>query len=80
MKVLNNLVSNIFYMVHMRQPFFSIVSALVYLSGALLLAAVAGSQSPLTIGGAVLNDGALWSISGLFFLMAYFSLVHLKDK
>ena len=64
----------------MRQPFFSIVSAVVYLLGALLFAGAAEMQVPLTLGGAALSDSVTWAIGGLFFLMAYFSLVHLKYK
>lgn len=67
-------------MVHMRQPFYSIVSAVVYLAGALLLAAVSQSGAVVSVGFTTLNGSALLSVAGLFFIMAYFSLVHLKYR
>jgi hypothetical protein len=67
-------------MIHMRQPFFSIVSALVYLISAMLFAFMAVNSVSVSVGGADLSTSVMQAISGLFFVMAYFSLVHIKYK
>ncbi len=67
-------------MLHMRQPFYSIVSAIIF--GGLGL--VYGLQSingfDVRFGGVTLSTQIGWAISGVLFLMAYFSIAHLQTK
>lgn len=68
-------------MLHMRQPFFSIVSAIIYLFTALIVGGFAGSHVTLAFGDMPVSSSIAWLVAGLFFIMAYFSLVHLSyDK
>jgi hypothetical protein len=67
-------------MIHMRQPFFSVISATIYFAAALMFAGTTNFTPSVTFGDATLSTGVSWAISGLCFVMAYFSLVHLKHK
>jgi len=64
-------------MIHIRQPFFSIAASAVF--GLLALLLDAATNSVVVIGGTELTSSAAWALTGVLFLMAYFSLVHLKD-
>lgn len=74
------LLTSTFIMVEMRQPFYSIVSAVIF--GGLGLAY--GIQSiggfEVVFGGIQLSSQLGWAISGVLFLMAYFSIAHLQTK
>ncbi|MBP9749611.1 MAG: hypothetical protein KBD21_02680 [Candidatus Pacebacteria bacterium] len=67
-------------MIRMRQPFFSIASAIIYMLCAIGLAALATQRNSVILSGTTVPDFALWALCGLSFIMAYFSLVHLKFK
>jgi len=66
-------------MIHIRQPFFSIAASAVFGLLALLFGIDAATNSVVVIGGTELTSSAAWALTGVLFLMAYFSLVHLKD-
>jgi len=66
-------------MVHIRQPFFSIAAASVFGILGLLFGIDAARNSVVIIGGVELAQNAVWALTGVLFLMAYFALVHLKD-
>jgi hypothetical protein len=66
-------------MVHIRQPFFSIAAAAIFGALGLMGGMSIMTNSPVVFGGNELNDQTLWSFIGVMFLMAYFSLVHLKE-
>lgn len=66
-------------MVHIRQPFFSILTAVVFGVLGLLYSFDAMNGTVVFIGGAELPAGATWALVGLLFLMAYFAIVHMKD-
>lgn len=65
-------------MVRMRQPFFSIAAAAIFSITGLLIASEVAKGDSVRIGD--LHENILWGMVGVMFLMAYFSLVHLKDK
>lgn len=67
-------------MIHMRQPFYSIASAATYLLCAIGLGLLAATPDAVLLFGTTAPSSALWALCGLMFLMAYFSLVHLKFK
>lgn len=66
-------------MVHIRQPMFSIMTAVIFALIGLVLGLGAGNGSEVMLADITLNSSTAWALSGLMFLMAYFSLVHLKD-
>jgi len=66
-------------MIHIRQPFFSIANAAVFALLGLGAACLAVNAEPLVIMAQEAPKQALWAFVGLSFLMAYFSLVHLKN-
>lgn len=66
-------------MIRIRQPFFSITTAIVFSLLGLLHAIDAVNGTTLVIGGAELAPGAEWALTGILFLMAYFAIVHMKD-
>lgn len=65
-------------MVHMNEPFHSIAAAAMFGIFGLLFGAAAISEVPVIIADLSLNMTAAWMISGVSFVMSYFSLVHLK--
>jgi phosphate/sulfate permease len=79
-------------LVHIRQPYFSIINAAIFglLGLAFSLSAHFEIQvvlnglpavSPqMVLSGAVISPAMGFVIAGVFFVMAYFSLVHLKYK
>ncbi len=67
-------------MIHMRQPFFSIASATTYLLCAVGLGWLAVTPDSVSLYGIPASSAVLYTLCGLMFLMAYFSLVHLKFK
>jgi len=67
-------------MFHIRQPFFSIVSAFIYTLMGLLFAGSAVDGVTSHLGGFELGPVAAWVFTGLMFVMAYFSLVHLRHE
>jgi hypothetical protein len=75
-----HLLINNLRMVHIRQPFFSIATATIFAILGLVLGLGAGEGTEVMLGTYTLSAGAAWALTGLMFLMAYFALVHLKDK
>jgi len=67
-------------MIHIRQPFFSIATAAIFALLGLGAGCLAVNTDALIIMGETAPDQALWAFSGLAFVMAYFALVHLKEK
>lgn len=67
-------------MVHIRQPFFSIVTAIIFTMFGLLFGLDVVRESAVTIGGIKVGASAAWALTGVMFLMAYFSLVHIKYR
>lgn len=67
-------------MVEMRQPFFSVVSAIVFAAWGLFfgLSAILGWN--VVVGGWGVTDQLSWLLAGLHFLMSYFSLAHLQHR
>lgn len=65
-------------MLHMRQPYFSMLSALIYGLLGVLFGLSAAFGAPITLQGVELAGAIEWSITGVMFIMAYFSLVHLR--
>jgi len=66
-------------MVHIRQPFFSIVAAVIFGLLGTLYGLSAGQGSGAVLGSIELNVPVTWALSGVMFLMAYFALVHIKE-
>lgn len=68
-------------MVHIRQPFLSILSSIVFSGIALAIAfdAKEGTEEVM-LGDLPLNPSAGWALVGILFLMAYFSLIYLKER
>ncbi len=66
-------------MVHMRQPFFSIATSIIFSLLGLVYGIDAIHNNTIIIAGAEVSSSALWAIAGIMFLMAYFALVHLND-
>lgn len=66
-------------MVHIRQPFFSIITATVFSLMGLMYGISAGKGAGIAFGTIELNMSASWALTGVMFLMAYFALVHIKD-
>ncbi len=66
-------------MVHMRQPFFSIATSIIFSLLGLVYGIDAIHNNAVVIAGAEVSPSALWTIAGTMFLMAYFALVHLHD-
>lgn len=64
-------------LIHMRQPFFSITTGGIFALLGLLFGLASGTNS-LVFGGVAIGSSASWALTGLMFVMAYFSLVHLK--
>ena len=67
-------------MVHIRQPFFSIATAVIFAALGFAFAMSAYADMPAMLGGAELSASVATALSGLMLLMAYFSLVHLKHE
>ncbi|MBP9760541.1 MAG: hypothetical protein KBD24_04255 [Candidatus Pacebacteria bacterium] len=65
-------------MVHMNQPFFSIVSAAIFSILGLFFGSMGVLGDMVTFGYLEVTSQAVWGITGLMFIMAYFSLVHLR--
>jgi len=65
-------------MVHIRQPFFSIVSATIFMLLGLLYGVSNVNGDPISIGVVKFVPPVSWAVTGIMFLMAYFSLVHMK--
>lgn len=67
-------------MLHIRQPFFSIATATIFAALGLIYSLGVQMNLPPVLIGVELDPVMGYVMSGLFFLMAYFSLVHLKYK
>jgi len=66
-------------MIHIRQPFFSIITATIFGLLAVMYGIAAGHGTGIMFGSIELNVPATWALTGVMFLMAYFALVHIKD-
>jgi len=66
-------------MVHIRQSFFSIATAVIFSILGLLYGLGAAKGMGATIGSAELSTSVTWALAGLMFVMSYFALVHIKD-
>ena len=66
-------------MLHIQQPFFSIVTAGIFTLLGVFYGVTAGSGEGVIFSNVQITVSASWALSGLMFLMAYFALVHLKD-
>jgi len=66
-------------MVHIRQPFFSIITATVFSLLGLMYGLTAAKGVGIMFGTIELNISATWALTGVMFLMSYFALVHIKD-
>jgi len=66
-------------MIQIRQPFFSIVTAIIFGFLGFMYGVNAMNNIGVTFGTIELNLSASWALTGVMFLMAYFALVHLKD-
>ncbi len=67
-------------MIHMRQPFFSLATASIFLVLAILSGGSAISGQPIEFADVVFTQVPAYMMTGLMFIMAYFALVHLKHK
>jgi hypothetical protein len=67
-------------MVRIRQPFFSIATAFVFSALAVMYGLNAATGVSVFIGSVEFNAAASWALTGVMFLMAYFALVHIRDK
>ena len=66
-------------MVHIRQPFFSIVTAIIFSIMGLLYGWNAAEGNSAVLGPINLGVPTTWGLAGVMFLMAYFAIVHLKE-
>ncbi len=66
-------------MIRIRQPFYSIASSIVFTAHAILYGVNAINGVYFSIGNAMFSPSVTWAMSGLMFLMGYFSLVHIRD-
>jgi len=65
--------------IHIRQPFFSIVTAIIFSVLGLFYGTSAVNNSGAMLGTLELNVSITWALTGVMFLMAYFALIHLTD-
>ena len=65
--------------VHIRQPFFSIVTAIIFGLLGLFYGIGAVQGAGVMLGSFELDVAVSWALTGVMFLMAYFALVHLTD-
>ena len=65
--------------IHIRQPFFSIVTAIIFGILGLFYGIGAVNGTGVVLGSTELNVSVSWALTGVMFLMAYFALVHLTD-
>lgn len=64
----------------MRQPFFSIANSIIYIALGLVFGVAGTAGDTIQFGTFTFSSSALWALTGIMFLMAYFSLVHLRNK
>lgn len=65
----------------MRQPFFSITNATIFMLLGIAFGTLGTTGSAIMVGQTEIPSQIAWIATGVAFLMAYFSLVHLKtDK
>lgn len=69
-----------YMLVHIRQPFHSIATATVFLILAIFFGGAALSNAPVHFADLELGLRTMWTMTGLMFVMSYFSLVHLRHK
>lgn len=67
-------------MVEMRQPFFSILSAFIFADLGLLFVIAAINEWVIQFGALVITVPTAMALSGLMFVMAYFSLSHMMHR
>lgn len=67
-------------MIHMRQPFFSIANSVIYIALGMVFGIAGTAGHTVQFGTLVFDASALWALTGIMFLMAYFSLVHIREK
>lgn len=65
--------------IHIRQPFFSITTAIIFGIFGLMYGLAAAKGMGVMLGTLSLSVPVSWAISGIMFLMAYFALIHLTD-
>ena len=67
-------------LIHMRQPFFSIANATIFLVLGIFFGGASIAAQPVAFADLEMGVQISWVITGVCFVMAYFSLVHLKYK
>jgi hypothetical protein len=67
-------------MVHMREPFLSITSGVIFAILGLIFANAAATTETINLANVEVTSSVSWALTGVLFIMAYFSLVHLKYK
>ncbi len=66
-------------MLKMKQQFYSIAAAIVFLILA-VLCAYGSTKGGVAFGDMVFGASMGWALCGVLFVMAYFSLVHMVNK
>lgn len=67
-------------MLYIRQPFFSIATASIFAALGLVYGIGAQLNFPVVFLNTNIDPTVGYALSGLLFVMAYFSLVHLKQR
>ena len=67
-------------MIEMRQPFFSIANSAIFMVLGVFFGSLGTTGEAVSLGYLSMPSQALWAATGLMFIMAYFSLVHLKTE
>jgi len=67
-------------MMTMRQPFYSTCAAVVFAALGIFMGLRSAYGWQLMIDGWSMPTGVSWGLCGLMFVMAYFSLTHMKTR
>lgn len=67
-------------MITMRQSFYSITASIIFSGFGIFFACAASYNWQVLIDAWKMPSEFSWGVAGLMFLMAYFSLAHLKHK
>lgn len=67
-------------MIQMKQPFYSIAAAVIFVAWGIVHGVRSVQQWEVMIGGWAMPIEVSYAITGLMFVMAYFSLIHLRHK
>jgi hypothetical protein len=80
MEVTITIACNVYSMIEMKQPFYSIAAAIIFATWGLIHGIRSVQQWNLQVGSWDMPIWFSFAIAGLMFVMAYFSLAHMRHK